>query len=150
MSRASGLASGVGGVLWFRLTVMAEAGSEKLYSLTFEHRPQYLYAYVVGEKDNYEISRQFWQEIADHLKQTDYDRVLIEENIEESASLMDVFRLVSEIVSMGFSGIRVAFHDRKIEHNELNEFGALVASNRGLNARVFNDGELAERWITSP
>ena len=50
---------------------------------------------------------------------------------------------------MGFGGIRIAFYDRKIEHHELNEFGALVASNRGIDAKVFNDLKLAKEWVVA-
>ena len=124
-----------------------QADQEKFYSLTFEHRPNYLYAYVDGVKDSYEISRRYWQEIADHLKTTDYVKVLVDENIVEAASVIDVFQLVSEFPEMGFRGVQIAFHDRQTEHHEVSEFGELVASNRGLNARVFSNLELAEKWI---
>ena len=126
---------------------MAQTEPGKNYSLRFEHRPEYLYAYVSGEHDNYEISRQYWQEIADHIKSTDYNRVLVDEDIEESASVTDVFQLVSEFQQMGFGGIRIAFFDRKIEHHELNSFGELVASNRGMIGRAFNDVDVAEKWL---
>lgn len=121
----------------------------KALFLKFEHRPKYLYAYVSGEKDSYEISKQYWTEIAERLKESGFDRVLIDEDIEEVVSLMDEFQLVSELPEIGFTGIRIAFYDRKIEHKDLNEFGELVASNRGMNARVFNDLELAVAWISS-
>lgn len=119
------------------------------YSLTFERRPKYLYAYVAGEKDNYDISKAYWQEIADCLEETGYDRVLIDEDIEEAASVTDVFQLMSELPAMGYTGVRIAFYDRKIEHSDLNAFGELVASNRGLNGRVFNDIKLAEEWAAA-
>jgi len=128
---------------------MPTADPAKNYSLSFEHRPDYLYAYVSGEQDSYEISKQYWLEIAEQLKHTDYLRILVDEDIEEAASVADVFKLVSEFPRMGFSGIRIAFYDRKIAHHDLNEFGALVASNRGMDGKVFNDLELAEKWITS-
>ncbi len=126
---------------------MSQADKQKLYTLKFEHRPKYLYVFVEGEKDNYEISRAYWQEIADYLKKTEFERVLVDENILEPSSVIDVFQLVSDFPKMGFSGIQIAFHDRQISHQELSEFGELVASNRGLNARVFNDPKLAEDWI---
>ena len=128
---------------------MGHADPANDYSLSFEHRPDYLYAYVTGVKDNYDISRRYWQEIADHLRTTGYKSVLVDEDITEPASVIDVFQLVSEFPAMGFTGIRIAFYDRKIEHHELNSFGELVASNRGMNGRVFNDIDSAEKWIVS-
>lgn len=126
---------------------MTQADLVKDYSLVFEHRPQYLYASVAGERDSYEISRRYWQEIADHIKTTDYERLLIDEDIEEEASVIDVFELVSQLAGMGFVGIRIAFYDRKIDHHDVNSFGELVASNRGLNGKVFNDFDKAEKWL---
>ena len=51
----------------------------KPYELSFEYRPEYLYAYVTGEEDSYEISKQFWLEIAAECKRSDVKKVLIEE-----------------------------------------------------------------------
>ena len=42
----------------------ASESSTKTYQLKFEYRPKYLYAYVTGETDSYEISKQYWQEIS--------------------------------------------------------------------------------------
>lgn len=128
---------------------MPPSDQAKPYSLAFEHRPQYLYAYVSGEHESYEISKSFWTDIAERLNETEYDRVLVDEDIEEAPSMMDVFQVVSELPAMGFSGIRIAFHDRKIEHKDLNDFGELVGTNRGLNGRAFNDLDEAEKWLIS-
>jgi len=40
----------------------------KLYKLEFDERTDYLYAYVSGDKDNIEISTQYWREIADECR----------------------------------------------------------------------------------
>jgi hypothetical protein len=121
----------------------------KLYELTFEHRPQYLYAYVTGEKDSYEISKQFWQEIAAECRKTEYKKILIEEDIAENVSMAEMYRFASEIPQLGFFGIRVAFVDLQDEQQQLNQFGETVATNRGLLSRVFNNAIEAEKWLLS-
>ena len=126
---------------------MSADDQQKQYRLTFEQRDGYLYAYVEGEHDNYEISRAYWLEVADEVARTGAKRVLIDENIVEGASMAEVFRLASEIPAMGFGPTRIAFVDRYLEQNELNEFAALVAVNRGLNGRIFNDTTLAVEWL---
>ena len=50
---------------------------------------------------------------------------------------------------MGFFGIRVAFVDRHIEQQELNQFGETVANNRGLHSKTFINLEEAEKWLLS-
>lgn len=119
----------------------------KLYQITFEHRPQYLYVYVTGEHDSYEISRQYWLEVAEECSKTECKKVLIDEDIKELVSMSEVYQLASEVPKMGFQGVPVAFFDRFAEHDELNQFGGLVAANRGLLVRVFNNFEEAENWL---
>jgi len=43
--------------------------------------------------------------------------------------------------------VRVAFFDRYAEQNQLNEFGELVAVNRGITGKIFNDIQTAEEWL---
>jgi hypothetical protein len=119
----------------------------KPYQITFEERPDYLYVYITGDHDSYEISRSFWLEVAEMSRKTDYKKVLIEEDIPEAVSISDMYRLASELPQMGFYGVRVAFMDRYAEQNELNEFGELVAVNRGMMAKIFNDIQAAEEWL---
>lgn len=121
--------------------------SANLYRLTFEVRPSYLYAYVEGDHDSYEISRAYWQAIATESKRLGIRKVLIDENIQENASMADVFQLASELPAMGFG--KVAIVDRYLDQQEINSFGELVALNRGLNGKIFNDVAEAEAWLLS-
>jgi hypothetical protein len=127
----------------------ASADSSKPYKLTFERRPQYLYAFVTGERDSYEISKQYWQEIAVECKKAGVKKVLIEEDIVENVSMSDMYQFCSEIPGLGFFGIRVAFVDRQQDQQQLNQFGETVATNRGLFSRVFNNADDAEKWLLS-
>ncbi len=121
----------------------------KPYTLEFEPCPEYLYAYVKGEKDSLEISLQYWKEIADECRRTGYKKVFIEEDIKEEMSTIEMYQFTSEIPNIGFSGIRIAFVDRHLNHQELNGLGELVATNRGVNGKVFNSSEEAEEWLLS-
>lgn len=127
-----------------------QADSGKLYFIKFEHRPEYLYAYVTGEKDNIEISSQYWNEVAEECSRNNYKKVLVEEDISETvATVLELYQFAAELPKYGFSGIYIAFVDRYIEQNDLNKFVELVASNRGLMGKVFNDVTEAEKWLLS-
>jgi hypothetical protein len=121
--------------------------TDKPYRLTFEHRPGYLYAFVEGERDGYEISRQYWQEIADECKAKKYRKALVVEDIAESGTIAEAYQLCSEFPQMGYLGIKVAFIDRHADQSEENQFGELVAVNRGINVKIFNDMEEAVKWL---
>lgn len=117
------------------------------YELTFENRDTYLYAHVAGLHDTYEICSAYWNEIANQLRQLRLKKVLVIEDIVEESSVADVYRLVSSFVDMGFRGVKIAFVDRYSNHQDLNDFGVLVASNRGLLGKAFINEEAATKWL---
>lgn len=126
-----------------------QTSDAKPYRITFEQRPEYLYVYVTGDHDSYEISRSYWLEVSAMSAESGSQKILIEEDIPETVSISDVFRLACDLPQMGFFGVRLAFVDRYAEQNELNEFGELVAVNRGITGKIFNDIQTAEKWLLS-
>lgn len=126
-----------------------KTSDSKPYQITFEQRPQYLYVYVTGKHDSYEISRAYWLEVAEHCRNISCNKILIEEDIPEAVSLAEMYQLATELPQMGFLGVRVAFYDRYAGQHDLNEFGELVANNRGLYGKIFNDINEAETWLLS-
>ena len=121
----------------------------KPYKLEFQRKDDYLYAHVTGEKDSLQISRQYWHEIADECKRLKSSKLLVVEDIMEAVSMMEMYQIASEIPQMGFYGVRMAFVDRQIGQKELNQFGEIVATNRGIYGKIFNDVAEAEKWLLS-
>jgi len=119
----------------------------KSYNLTFEEREGYLFAGVTGEADNIEISSQYWKEIADKCKTDAIKKVLIVEDLPGGASMTDVYEVASALPQLGFFGIKIAFVDAHLDQQDVNEFGELVAVNRGLYGKIFNDVSEAEKWL---
>ena len=122
--------------------------SESKYTIVYESYPTYLYALVHGETYGYEVLTAFLKEIADECKARGFDQVLIEENISAGATKEDAYRVGSELPELGFSGIRMAYVDRFLEQEEVNEFGRDVAVHNGIDVRLFSDQEMADRWLT--
>lgn len=124
--------------------------NSKLYELEFEERRNYLYAYVSGDKDSVEICTKYWREIAAECQRTKYNKVLIVESIRETVSTTEMYEIASEIPNMmGLLGVKIAFVDRYIGQRPVNEFGGLVATNRGTYAKLFDTVEEAEKWLLS-
>ena len=126
---------------------MADA-APKPYQISFEQRPDYLYVYVEGEHDSYSISHAYWSEISLECERVKASRVMVEENLTESGSVVEMYQIASEIPGM-FSGVAIAFVDRHADQAELNEFGELVAVNRGVTGKFFVDAEDAKEWLLS-
>jgi len=126
------------------------SGGRKLYSIRFELRPQYLYAYIKGEADSYDISNAYWSEIAAECANLGVEKLLVEEDLAEPMqSMSEVFQGASERSFMGLSGLKIAFVDRHADQHEQNLFGELVATNRGLFCKVFDNFEDGEAWLLS-
>ncbi|HYJ90846.1 MAG TPA: hypothetical protein VEV84_06040 [Pyrinomonadaceae bacterium] len=120
----------------------------KPYSITFELRPDYLYAYVKGDSDSYEISNAYWTEVSAECAKHDARKLLIDEDLAMPVdSKSDVFKGASERSFMGLAGVKIAFVDRHPDHHEENLFGELVSTNRGLFCKVFNTFEEGEHWL---
>ena len=62
--------------------------------------------------------------------------------------MLEMYQIAAEIPQIGFANILIAFVDRYLEQQDLNQFGELVATNRGLRAKVFNDVKEAEIWLS--
>lgn len=58
------------------------------------------------------------------------------EEIPEINSMVDIFRAASDLPQLGFTDIRLAFVDRFADQKDLNEFGCLVAANRGMIGQI--------------
>ena len=125
---------------------MTDDTTPKPYRISFEERPGYLYVYVEGEHDSYAISLAYWQEVAFECKARGTTRVLVDENIVQNVSVAEMYQVASEMPSM-FCGIAIAFRDRHADQAEINEFGELVAQNRGVVGKFFVDLEEAENWL---
>lgn len=126
---------------------MSTVDPHEAYQLTFETRDNYLYAYVEGEEDSYEISAAYWREVGAKLHELGIHKVLIVEDLKGASPLADVYNVSAQIVDMGFRGKIVAFVDRQSSHKDLNEFGELVGTNRGLIGKTFLDEGEAESWL---
>jgi hypothetical protein len=119
----------------------------KPYVINFEGRNGYLYAYAQAEKDSYEISLDFWTQIAQRCKENGFSKVLVEEDFGTDNSTIDMYELVSQGHQIGLTGLKIAFVDRHITQIDNNLFGETVARNRGLLAKVFTDTKEAEAWL---
>jgi hypothetical protein len=130
----------------FAAITMNAPSEARPYRLTFQRFPEYLHVRVEGESDSYELSMAYWGEIAAECTRLGTERVLVEEDIPAAVSYSDMYRIAAELPEH-FLGIAIAFVDRHADQAELNSFGELVAQNRGVSGRYFNNPGDAEAWL---
>lgn len=121
--------------------------TSKPYNLTSEVRDKYLYVYVEGEEDSFEISHQYWTEVSAECERTGMMRLLVEENILGNGHMPDIFNMSAALPAMGFRDKKTAFVERIADQSELNSFDELVAVNRRLNVKMFDNVSAAEEWL---
>jgi len=117
------------------------------YTIHFEQRPTYLYAFVSGPKDTGEVSKKFWKEIHDKSIELNCHRLLVEEDFPNQLSTYDMYDVAKTAAAMFRGKVKIAHVDKNLSDLELNEFGETVSVNRGLINRVFNQVEAAEKWL---
>ncbi len=122
---------------------------QKPYQLRFKRRPEYFYAHLTAEEDSLELSVAYWKEVAQECKKIKCRKLLVEEDIPKNAiSLFDMYEFVNKVV-FELLNINIAFVDIYIDQMEANKFAELVATNRGVSVKVFNNFADAEKWLLS-
>lgn len=117
------------------------------FNLTFEVRGNFLYAHLTG-KDSFSASLDYWNQIADQVRQRQLNKVLVHENLTGEITEGEIFDVMMDILPAS-TGIHVAFFDENGADRDINEFGQLIANNRGADIRIFQSLEDAENWLSS-
>ena len=126
-----------------------QPNDEDVAEIRFEERSDYLYAFISGKKDSLPIALEYWQRVIDECYRRGFKKLLVEEDFPNQISTMEMFAVTSAIPQMVSTYLRIAFVDRRAEHDDLNVFGETVALNRGVDCHVFAELSDAENWLKS-
>jgi hypothetical protein len=128
---------------------MNDGPTTKPYAVTFEYHEKFIYVLVKGTQYDYGLIKSYFQDILRECEACDCKQILIEEDICDSAPLVDIYKISSELSEMGFAKIRIAFVDRHPDQKELNTFAQIIANSYGLDSRVFDNVTEAEEWLVN-
>ncbi len=126
---------------------MSEAA--RSYELRFEHRPEWLEAYISAPKDSVEVSLAYIREIAEECRRSNCQRVLVVEDIPTNLSTLEMHEVCARAADLGGRGLIVAYVDLCFHETEANQFRETVAVNRGINIRFFRTVAEAQAWLRS-
>lgn len=118
---------------------------DKGYTLDIEHRGEYLYALVSGEKVTPEIGRSYWTDILRHCGELGVSKILIEKNFVETVSMQEVVQGGSQMGEF-LKGYKIAVIDR-FHHDDVSELGKRLARNQNVPVQIFDDAARAEKWL---
>lgn len=115
--------------------------------IAFEDRGGYLYVAVEGPRDSHDISRAYWERIAEEVQRRQTRKLLVFENLGDFEGERDMARTVDYLFELGMDKLQVAFVVGRVELLSHMEHGEILALERGARGRVFGSVAVAERWL---
>jgi hypothetical protein len=119
------------------------------YDLKIVEKKDYLHVSVHGINTS-ETVLEYLSEVRDACLRRGSKKVLIEENLQgPGLGVVGIFEVVTKASTSVWPAIlRIAYVDVNPEHDpKTMKFAETVATNRGVNVRVFTGLEDAEQWL---
>ena len=117
------------------------------YVLSFEERPEYLFARVTARFDSLALALQYWAGIAHECRRLGYGQVLVARQVQVSASRSDTVQIAGALRDLGFASLRIAYVELSPDTQATAAFGASIALQRGIEARAFGSIDRAAEWL---
>lgn len=121
----------------------------KLYVVSFKERPEYLYAFIKGDLSLSPTKVECWDKIIRRCREKEYTRLLVVLDGPGNSTELDAYESSRGIIDLGLDGIKIAYVDLDAANYTNNQFGELVADNRGVFAKVFTTESDAHDWLTA-
>ena len=102
---------------------------------------------VEGMHDSFAISLAYWKVIAAERKRIGARRLLVLEELEETAASEVLIELFAHLVTLDLEGIKVAFVDCVDTQRAEQEHVAILARESGIIAAIFADENQARTWL---
>ena len=126
---------------------MEPSGDEGGYHLAIEEHAGYLHARATGPRTP-ENARRFLKEAGEACLRAGKSSLLVEMNF--SGPMLDrsaIFNVISDRAPDGLKLRRIAYVDASATDPGGPAFATIVASNRGVNVRLFGDVASARAWL---
>lgn len=117
------------------------------FEIRFSLSAGVLRAQVEGPDDSFAISLAYWTIVAQERRRWGIQRVLVVENLRQSAQPNETLALFDELTGLGFEGCKVAFVDRGSERRSVQEYVAIMAREHDILAAIFGEENEAAIWL---
>lgn len=119
----------------------------KLYSVSFELRPEYLFALIKGDLSRSATKIECWERIIGRCRERECERLLVVLDGPGNSTEMEAYESSRGIIELGLTGLKIAYVDLDPANHQNNKFGERVADNRGVFAKVFTTETEAHEWL---
>jgi len=134
-------------VEWEASVALAHTVVGEDFEVHFSWDGDILAARVTGPHDSLAISRAYWKVIATERARIGAKRLLVLEELEETAASEMVLQLFEHLLKLELQGSRVAFVDAVDSQRSEQEHVAILARERGIVAAIFSDENEARTWL---
>lgn len=117
------------------------------FEVNFSWDGDVLAARVAGPHDSLAISLAYWKVIAAERARIGAKRLLVLEELEETAAPEMVLQLFEHLLKLDLQGTRVAFVDDVDSQRSEQEHVAILARESGILAAIFSDENEARTWL---
>ncbi|PYS86940.1 MAG: hypothetical protein DMF62_14135 [Acidobacteria bacterium] len=122
---------------------------QRPYQLTFETKPNYLYARVVAPVINRTIKLDYLAELLIKCAEVRCDQILLERDIPMMMSKKDIESTLDDVLRAS-ENVRIAFvNPHKPIEKDMRRFVSL-GKRRGGQFHYFADKDAAEKWLGRP
>jgi hypothetical protein len=120
------------------------------YIISTTYHENYLHVKVQGQNSPSTV-KAYLLHVADLCRKGNYSAVLIEEFLSgPSLGMAEVFETVMSGSPEALTFSRIAYVDVNKQHDgERMKFAELIASNQGINVRIFDEVHQAAEWLRS-
>lgn len=122
---------------------------EKPYSLTYDEKPNYLYARVQCDTLTMEIAVDYLREVIMECRELQYTRLLIERDVPMLLTRAQNMSVAEQLAAMDVKGLKIAVVDSHSENGKLNKLAAAANRGFGIMARAYGSVPDARRWLIS-
>src|SRR5688572_3901546 len=123
------------------------SSSSKVSELTFDERPEYLYARISADLLDRRTALDYLSEISLKCAKTRCKRMLLERPVTIISKDEDLFGSMKELVEMS-TGIRIAFVNPHVSVEDATKY--IEEFHHGAEFRYFNQVGDAESWLLKP
>lgn len=123
------------------------------YQFTFEEHEGVVKVIVTGERisgEKIKLAEEAWEKVAQFCMHKGLSRILIISQVTGNLPPLDAYQISTNLENLGLrKNWKIAFVNQDLESLTDIQFAEIVAQNRGINARMFNQEAEAWTWISS-
>ncbi len=120
---------------------------EKAYTISFDEKPEYLYAHVKCDSFSVEIAFDYLRDVFAECRELQYTKILIKREIPYILSPEENLTVAKKLAEMDIKELKIAIADPRLANREANKLSADASRGLGIRVRVYSTVPEARRWL---